>query len=263
MSEAGGARAESGNGQLAGRVALVTGAAGEGIGQAVVRRLAEHGAKVAVTDIHARRTREVAEKLAVDFPGQIVGYEFDVADKARADEVLGCVAEEFGPVDILVNNAAENVLAPVSQYSDEDWDRGIAVNFTGCFYLTRRVLPAMMSRGYGSIVNVTSVAAWLSGGGREGPYASAKAALHSLTRAVAFEGGPHGVRCNAVAPGIIWSKFVRKYEEDFRDEVGRTPLRRIGEPAEVADAVFFLVSEQSSFITGEILNVSGGWYMHA
>jgi 3-oxoacyl-[acyl-carrier protein] reductase len=250
-------------GELDGRVALVTGAAGEGIGQAVARRLAEDGARVAVTDIHARRTREVAEKLAVDFPGRIVGYEFDVADRARADDVLARLSEEFGPVDILVNNAAENVLAPVSQYSDEDWDRGIAVNFTGCFYLTRRVLPAMMERRWGSIVNVTSVAAWLSGGGREGPYASAKAALHSLTRAVAFEGGPHGVRCNAVAPGIIASKFVRKYEESFREEVDRTPLRRIGDPEEVAAAVAFLVSEQSSFITGEVLNVSGGWYMHA
>ncbi len=250
-------------GELDGRVALVTGAAGEGIGQAVARRLAEDGARVAVTDIHARRTREVAEKLAVDFPGRIVGYEFDVADRARADDVLARLSEEFGPVDILVNNAAENVLAPVSQYSDEDWDRGIAVNFTGCFYLIRHVLPAMMERRWGSIVNVTSVAAWLSGGGREGPYASAKAALHSLTRAVAFEGGPHGVRCNAVAPGIIASKFVRKYEESFREEVDRTPLRRIGDPEEVAAAVAFLVSEQSSFITGEVLNVSGGWYMHA
>jgi len=249
--------------ELEGRVALVTGAAGEGIGQAVARRLAEDGARVAVTDIHPRRTHEVAEKLAVDFPGRIVGYEFDVADKARADDVLARLAEELGPVDILVNNAAENVLAPVSEYTDEDWDRGIAVNFTGCFYLTRRVLPEMMKRRWGSIVNVTSVAAWLSGGGREGPYASAKAALHSLTRAVAYEGGPHGVRCNAVAPGIIWSKFVRKYEESFREEVDKTPLRRIGDPEEVAAAVSFLVSEQSSFITGEVLNVSGGWYMHA
>ena len=87
--------------------------------------------------------------------------------------------------------------------------------------------------------------------------------LDAEFRAVAFEGGPHGVRCNAVAPGIIWSKFVRRYEESFRDEIEKTPLRRIGEPSEVADAVAFLVSEQSSFVTGEVLNVSGGWYMHA
>ncbi len=254
---------ESGEQELAGRVALVTGAAGEGIGQAIVRRLAEGGARIALTDIHARRTGEVSEKLGIDFPGQIEGYELDVADKARAGEVLAAVERDFGPVDILINNAAENVLAPVSEYTDEDWDRGIAVNFTGCFYLTRRVLPGMMERGWGSIVNITSVAAWLSGGGREGPYASAKAALHSLTRAVAFEGGPHGVRCNAVAPGIIWSKFVRKYEASFREEIEKTPLRRIGDPDEVAAAVEFLVSERSSFITGEVLNVSGGWYMHA
>ena len=137
----------------------------------------------------------------------------------------------------------------------------IDIDLTACFYLSRKVLPGMIERGYGNIVNVTSVAGYLTGGGREGPYAAAKAALHALTRTIAFEGGPHGVRCNAVAPGIITSKFVEKYRDDFEREVRRTPLRRLGSPEDIANAIAFLLSEQSSFITGETLNVSGGWYM--
>lgn len=247
--------------ELSGRVALVTGAAGDGIGKAVARRLAREGASVAVTDIHERRTQETTEALAADFGDRVAGWAFDVADRDRADQVLSEVAERLGPVDILINNAAENALAPVSEYSLEDWQRGIDVNLTGCFYLIRQTLPSMMERGWGSIVNVTSVAAWLAGGGREGPYASAKAALHSLTRAVAWEAGPRGVRCNAVAPGIIESKFVNKYADSFQREIANTPVRRIGGADEVANVVRFLVSDQSSFVTGEIINVSGGWYM--
>jgi len=250
------------SGNLQGRVALVTGAAGDGIGKVTARRLAQDGAAVVVTDIHERRTEETVEALRADFGEQsIVGYSLDVADRDRADRVLREVADTLGPVDILINNAAENELAPISEYRLEDWQRGIDVNLTGCFHLIRATLPAMMERGWGSIVNITSVAAWLPGGGREGPYAAAKAALHSLTRSVAWEAGPRGVRCNAVAPGIIHSKFVTKYQDGFKREIGNTPLRRIGNPEEVANTVAFLVSEQSSFITGEIINVSGGWYM--
>ena len=110
-----------------------------------------------------------------------------------------------------------------------------------------------------SFVNVTSVAAWLPGGGREGPYAAAKAALHSLTRSVAWEAGPRGVRCNAVAPGIIHSKFVTKYQAGFTREIGNTPLRRIGDAEEVANAVAFLASPAASLITGVNLIVDGGF----
>lgn len=246
-----------------GRVALVTGAAGAGIGKAIAHRLASEGASVVVTDLHERRTEETTTELQALYGDRIVGFAYDVADRDRADEILARVAERVGPVDVVVNNAAENVLAPISEYSLEDWERGIDVNLTGCFHLIRQSLPSMMERGWGSIVNITSVAAWLSGGGREGPYASSKAALHSLTRAVAFEGGPFGVRCNAVAPGIIHSKFIDKYRDDFEKEIGKTPLRRIGDAEEVASVVAFLVSDESSFVTGEVINVSGGWYMRA
>ncbi len=241
-------------------MALVTGAAGDGAGQAIARRLLREGASVAVTDVHERRTKDVVAALADVHGPRVGGYLLDVGSRESIDAALEQVTAELGPVDVLVNNAALNVLVPVSEYAFDDWDTVMEADLNGCFRLIRRVLPGMMERGFGSIVNVTSVAAFI-GNAREGPYAAAKAALHSLTRSIALEAGPHGVRCNAVAPGIIRSKFVKKYESSFDGEVERTPMRRLGEPEDVANAVAFLVSEQSSFVTGEVLNVSGGWYM--
>ena len=246
---------------LDGQVAFVTGAAGAGIGQACARRLLADGAAVAVTDVHARRTHEVAEALQKEFGDRVRGYPLDVSDRARCDEVIAVVESELGPIDILVNNAAINVLGPISEYDPADWDRVIDVDLTACFYLCRRLLPGMKERGRGSIVNISSVAGYLSGGGREGPYGAAKAGLHAITRGIAFEAGPSGVRCNAVAPGIVWSKFIERYAADFQREIESTPLRRFGTPEDIANAVAWLCSEESSFVTGETLNVSGGWYM--
>lgn len=257
----GSAGRENGGGELAGRVALVTGGAGGGIGRAVVRRLAREGAAVVLADIREARCLEVVAELREELGPRIHGYGVDVADRARVDAVLADVETNVGPVDVLVNNAAFNVLRPASQYDPADWDRVMDVDLNACFYLARKTLPGMMQRGWGSIVNVTSVAGWLHGYGSEGPYAAAKAALHSLTRVLAYEGGPHGVRCNAVAPGIIDTWFVRQSPEQFERERQATPLRRFGTPEEVADVVWFLVSEQSAFVTGETINVSGGWYM--
>lgn len=248
-------------GEFEGRVALVTGGAGDGIGSATALRLARDGAAVAIVDSHERRTREWSERIAAETGARVLGLPADVADRAGVDALLARVESELGAVDLLVNNAAVNVLGELSDLDPADWDRVVAVDLTACFYLIRRTLPAMKERGRGAIVNVSSVAAWL-GNGREGPYAASKAALHSLTRSVAHEAGPFGVRCNAVATGIVWSKFVRRYEERLRGELERTPLRRFGEPEEVAEAIAWLASSRSGFVTGEVLNVSGGWYMH-
>jgi len=250
----------AGHGELEGRVALVTGAAGEGIGKATARRLLELGAAVAVTDSHERRTKETAEALAAEFGGRVAGFTLDVGNRDQIASVCDAVEASLGPIDILVNNAAINVLMPVSEYSQEDWDRVIEVDLTGCFVLIRRLLPGMKQRGRGSIVNVTSIAAFI-GNAREGPYAAAKAALHSLARSVAVEGGPFGVRANAVAPGIIESRFVSKDAARYEALAAQAPLRRIGRAEEVAEAIVFLASERSSYVTGEVLNVSGGWYM--
>jgi NAD(P)-dependent dehydrogenase (short-subunit alcohol dehydrogenase family) len=250
------------NAPLEQRVALVTGAAGAGIGRACARRLAADGATVVVTDSHERRTHETVDALAAELgDSRVVGYPMDVSDRARVDEVLREVERAIGPVDVLVNNAATNVLGTVVGYDPADWDRVLDVDLTACWYLMRAVLPAMIDAGRGAIVNVSSVAGYLGGGGTEGPYAAAKAGLQSLTRTVAAEGGPHGVRCNAVAVGIVWSKFVEKHADTLTPEVERTPLRRLGRPEEIAAVVAWLASDESSFVTGATINASGGWHM--
>lgn len=249
------------HGPLNGRLALVTGAAGDGIGQATARRLLDDGAGVVVTDSHEKRTAAVARELADKYGAERVsGVVLDVGDRASIDTALAAVAADRGVVDIVVNNAAINVLVEVADMDPADWDRTMAVDLSGPWYLTRALLPGMYALGRGSVVTVTSVAGYL-GGGREGPYAAAKAALHSLTRTIALEGGPRGVRANAVAPGIIESKFVNTYRDNFEGEVAKTPLRRIGGASEVASVIAFLCSDDASFVTGETITVSGGWYM--
>ena len=245
------------------KVALVTGGAGAGIGSHAVRRIAREGGSVAVVDIHEKRCRLVADEIASETGARVLPFPGDIADRERMKAVIAEIESSLGPVDVLVNNAAENVLAPIREFTMKDWDRVLDVDLTAAFHLVRLLLPGMMERRRGAIVNISSIAGWLGDAneGREAPYASAKAALFSLTRSIAFEGGPFGVRCNAIAPGLIWTKFVARYQDQFKTEIERTPLRRFGQPEEVAELVAFLGSDRSAFITGEAINISGGWYM--
>ena len=246
-----------------GRVALVTGAAGGGIGEATARRLAEEGAAVALTDSHPRRTQEVSAGLREALGARVEGFVLDVADRAAIDRVVGEVETALGPVDVLVNNAGINILSPIHEMAPEDWDASLAVDLTGPQDLCRRVLPGMMERGRGAIVNVSSVASFGHATGRDGAYAVAKAGLNALTRAVALQGGPQGVRCNAVAPGLVWTRFTRKFADTYDDQLQRTPLRRFAEPEDIASVIAFLASEDARHVTGEVVNASGGVYMRA
>lgn len=246
---------------LRSRVALVTGAAGGGIGKAVAHRLLTEGASVVVTDVHERRTHETVAAFTDEFGGdRVMGSLMDAGDRDQIDATLAAARDRFGVVDVLVNNAAVNALNPVGDMTPEEWDRAIGVNLSGPWYLCRAVLPAMVERGWGSIVNITSVAGWIHGT-NEGPYAGAKAALHQLTRTIATEYGPKGIRCNGVAPGIIHTWFVDTKAPQLLDEADRTPLRRLGTPDDIAAVVAWLVSDESGFVTGETINASGGWYM--
>lgn len=242
-------------------MALVTGGGGAGCGSTIVRRLAQEGASVIVLDIHAGRAQAIAAEVAEAFGVPAVPAVCDIADRAQVDRALAEAAAVTGPIDIVVNNAAENVQGPIFDYAPSDFDRIMAVDMAACWYVIRQTIGAMRDAGKGSIVNISSIAAYLGGAGLEAPYGMAKAALNDLTRGVAIEGGPHGIRCNGIAIGLARSKFVDKHWAMIEPHVKLTPLRRIAEPAEIAEIALFLISDKSSFITGEIINASGGYYL--
>jgi NAD(P)-dependent dehydrogenase (short-subunit alcohol dehydrogenase family) len=247
--------------EFAGRVVVVTGGAGAGIGGATCRRFAELGASVAVLDEHGPRSERVARDLRDAFGVATCAVATDVADRRAVDDAIRTIRRQLGEVDILVNNAAINIQGSIFDYDPDVFERVLAVDLTACFYLTRQVLPTMRDRGWGRIVNVSSVAAYMGGSGREPAYSVAKAGLNELTRAVALEGGPYGIRCNAVAPGLVNSKWVEKQRERYDTFLDATPLRRHAEPVDVANTIVFLCSDDSAHITGEIVTVSGGWYL--
>jgi NAD(P)-dependent dehydrogenase (short-subunit alcohol dehydrogenase family) len=164
------------------KVAIVTAAAGGGIGKATATRLTEEGAIVVVTDSHERRTGETVEELSRRFPGRVDGFALDVTRREDIDRIVGAVVAKRGKVDILVNNAGINVLGGVDKISIEDWTRIFDVNLTGAFHLIRAVLPSMRKQHSGAIVNISSIAAWSMLGGSDAPYSAAKAGLLALTR---------------------------------------------------------------------------------
>ncbi len=249
--------------EFGGRVALVTGAAGRGIGQATARRLAAGGARVVVTDIHERRTREVTEAIAADFPDTtIVGYPMDAGDRGQIDRVVADVARTVGPVQILVNNAAVNVQGSIFDYEPDDWDWVMRVNLSGAWYLCRATMPLMRDAGGGVIVNVSTYAPDVGGGGVEAPYAVSKGGLNVLTRSCAHEGGPHNIRAVTVAMGPVkGTKFAEDHPKMFERADMTGPLGTFPSAADIAEAIAFLASDRAANITGEILNIAAGAYM--
>ena len=250
--------------EFAGRVALVTGAAGRGIGQAVARRLAAGGARVVVTDIHAGRTAKVTAEIAAAYPATtVVGHPMDAGDRDQIDAVVDAVTASLGPVQILVNNAAVNVVGSIFDYEPANWDWAVRVNLTGPWYLCRRTMPLMRQAGGGVIVNVGSYAPDVGGGGIEAPYAATKGGLAALTRGLAHEGGPYGIRAVYLSMGVVQgTKFAddnAKLLAGMADATG--PLGALPGAADIAESVAFLASGRAAFITGEILNVAGGSYM--
>jgi NAD(P)-dependent dehydrogenase (short-subunit alcohol dehydrogenase family) len=247
------------------RVVLVTGGGGSCIGGPTALRFAQEGARLVICDLHERRNREMAERIRKDTGAKVLAFHLDIADRAKVDLMIAETERELGRVDVLVCNAAENKLGHMVDYDPADWDRTLDVSLSANFYLARKVLPGMVARRRGNIVNIASVAGWIGNPNEqegEPAYSVAKAGLLALTRNIAYEVGPHGVRCNAVAPGLIWSRFVEKFESQFQPLLEKTPLRCFGKSEDVVEAILFLASDKRSrFITGEALNVSGGWYM--
>lgn len=243
------------------RVALVTAAAGAGIGAAAARRLAHDGFDVVVTDAHERRCREFADTLAGEVGRQVSSYHLDVTDHAQVQAVIAEAAAAKGRLDVLVNNAGWSKIEPVAEMSTETWQRCLDVDLTGTFVCMRAVLPHMIAAGSGSIINISSIAAWEMSAEHGAAYSAAKAGVLALTRVAAAENGSHGVRVNAIAPGLIYNDFLRRiYPEDFFTNylVEKAFLGRIGQPDDVAAMVSLLASDESGYITGEVFTVSGG-----
>lgn len=252
-------------GALEGQVAIVTAAAGAGIGQAIARRFAEEGAQVLLSDAHARRVQEMAAAMSKDYGREFIGLEVDVTNVVQVQGMVQTALDRYGQVDILVNNAGINRLEPVWEMTEETWNLVIGVNLTGTFHCTRAVLPHMIERKRGAIVSLSSIAGWVGSDEGEAHYCAAKAGVAAFTRAVAAEVGRYGVRINAIAPGLIYNPFLDRIypPEFFQRMAARTPLGRVGEPADIANLATFLVSNQSSYITGEVFCISGGMYMKA
>lgn len=238
--------------------ALVTGAS-RGIGRATAAALVREGWPVCVNYLERR---EAAEDLVAQLRAQgraAMAYQADVADRKAVEAMVRAAEEELGPVELLVNNAGISQYGLFQDLDDGDWDRLLAVNLTGARNAIRAVLPHMLSEKRGCIVNISSM--WgLRGASCEAAYAATKAGLIGLTRSLALELAPSGIRVNCAAPGCVETDMVRALGEETQAMLAEeTPLGRLGRPEDIAEAVVFLASERASFITGQVLTADGGF----
>jgi NAD(P)-dependent dehydrogenase (short-subunit alcohol dehydrogenase family) len=249
--------------RLEGRVAVVTGA-GNGIGRAIAQALAGNGAVVAITDLDLEFAREVSENIDGSFPLRL-----DVTSAESATSAVATIEHELGPIDILANNAGVSTMAPVWDLTERDWDFNFDVNAKGVFIVTQAVIPGMMERRRGTIINTASMA------GKKGVpllahYAASKWACIGFTKSCAVELGPYGIRVNCVCPGfvatsmqereLIWESGARSMsiEAVLEEYVAKTPLGRMQTPEDVARVVAYLASDEAEFLTGAAIDITGG-----
>jgi dihydroanticapsin dehydrogenase len=239
-----------------GRVAIVTGAAG-GVGGAVTRQLVERGGSVVAVDV-ADAVRGLESERVAAVQGDV-----SVAD--TADRAVATAKERFGGLDVLVNNAAQIIYTGILDTSEDEWDRVMAVNVKSMFLHSKAAIPAILERGGGAIVNTASISGLIGMPG-QAVYCASKGAVVQLTRQLAVEFGPQGIRVNAVAPGAIETPFLTNLVNSTDDPAGLTahiaaehPLNRIANPEEIARAILWLASDAASFTTGTILAADGGF----
>lgn len=240
------------------KVALVTGAA-TGIGRATAIKLAAHGAKVVAADINETATKETL-RIITDAGGSGRFMQLDVSKPDQVTAVMESIMATEGQLDMAVNNAGiGGVMAPIHEVKLDDWQRMMDINLSGVFYCLQGEVRCMLPKGGGKIVNVASLAG-LNGVPGGSPYAAAKHAVIGLSKSAAVEYGNYGIRCNSVCPGFIETPIIDGLPESFLDKYTqhRVPMKRLGQPEEVADTIYWLLSDQSSFINGHSLMIDGG-----
>jgi 2-hydroxycyclohexanecarboxyl-CoA dehydrogenase len=250
---------------LSGKVAIVTGGGG-GIGGATCRRFAAEGAKIAILDLNLAAAEKVAGDIAAA-GGVAKAIACDITDHAAVTAAVAATEQALGPVDILVNNAGWDVFKPFAKTSPSDWPKLIAINLTGALNLHHAVLPGMVARKGGRIVNIASDAARVGSSG-EAVYAACKGGIVSFSKTIAREHARHGITCNVVCPGPTETALFEDYKqgagnpEKLLEAFTRSiPLGRIGRPDDLPGAILFFASDDAAYVTGQVLSVSGGLTM--
>jgi len=245
--------------ELKDKVALVTGAA-QGIGKAIALLLAREGADVVISDINIEKAEETAREIEA-MGRKAVAVKVNVASLGDVEKMVQSVLDRFGRIDILVNNAGIARDKLILRMAEEDWDAVIDINLKGTFNCTKAVVKHMSKQRSGKIVNIASVVGEMGNAGQAN-YSASKAGVIGLTKTIAREFAQRGINVNAIAPGYIETPMTDALPEKVKEELKRMiPAERLGRPEDVAEAVLFLVSEASGYITGQVLNVNGGIYM--
>lgn len=242
---------------LQGKTAIITGAS-KGIGKGIAEVFADHGANVAFTYLSSVEAAEAFEKELSAKGVKVKGYRSDASEFDAAEQLANQVLEDFGSIDILINNAGITKDNLLMRMSEEDFDQVVKINLKSVFNLTKAVQRTMLKQRKGSIVNMSSVVG-VKGNAGQANYAASKAGMIGFTKSVALELGSRNIRCNAIAPGFIETEMTDKLDEKtvqgWRDSI---PLKRGGSPEDVANACLFLASDLSAYVTGQVLNVDGG-----
>ena len=245
--------------RLDNKIAVVTGAA-QGIGKVIAMHLVQKGASLVLCDIDLEMANEAAREIE-EVGGKCLALKSDVSNMQDAEKIIKETVEHFGSLDILVNNAGitrDNVLI---RMKEEQWDQVMAVNLKGTFNVTKAAIKVMMRKKSGKIVNIASITG-LMGNAGQANYSASKAGVIGFTKSIAREYADRGITVNAVAPGFIETAMTDAIPEREREELIRQiPVKKLGTPEDVANAVYFLVSEEASYITGQVIGVNGGLYM--
>jgi NAD(P)-dependent dehydrogenase (short-subunit alcohol dehydrogenase family) len=235
------------------------------MGLAVSKRLAHEGHHIALLDLNGADAQRAAEEISTAGGPQTLAAQVDVTDRSAVDEAMAKVRTELGPIAIVVTSAGLDEFRKFTEITVEAWERMLAVNLTGTFHCIQSAVPDMLSASWGRIVTISSSSAQ-SGAQRMAHYVASKGGVIGLTKALALDLAPHGITVNTIPPGFIETPMVHRAKDagnlpDLSAIIARTPVRRAGTPEDIAAACAFLCSDEASYVTGQAINVNGGWYL--